>query len=62
MLKKIAALLTKKPFPAPKEEIMEIVSLSKPLKKPILKKATTRKPAAKKVAAKKTAKKTPKKK
>ena len=64
MLKKIAALLTKKPFPAPKEEIMEIVSLSKPLKKkkPVLAKATTRKPAAKKVAAKKTAKKTPKKK
>jgi histone H1/5 len=62
MLKKISALLTRKPFPAPKEEIMEIVSLSEPLKKPTLKKptlkkptlkkATTRKPAAKKVVAK----------
>lgn len=56
MLKKIAALLTKKPFPVPKEEIMEIVSLSEPLKKPALKKATTRKPIAKKVVAKKATK------
>jgi len=56
MLKKIAALLTRKPFPVPREEVMEVVSLSEPLKKPALKKATTRKPAAKKATtvAKKT--------
>lgn len=56
MLKKIAALLTRKPFPVPKEEIIEIVSLSELLKKPTLKKATTRKPIAKKVVAKKATK------
>jgi len=64
MLKKIAALLQRKPFPVPKEETVEITSLSeeiKPKKKPALKKATTRKPAAKKVATK-VAKKTIKKK
>jgi len=52
MLKKIAALLQRKPFPAPKEEVMEVVSLSEKLKKPILKKATTRKPAVKKTVVK----------
>jgi len=56
MLKKIAALLTRKPFPVPREEVMEIVSLSESLKKPTLKKATTRKPIAKKVVAKKATK------
>jgi len=60
MLKKIAALLQRKPFPVPKEEIVEIVSLSEKPKKPALKKATTRKPVAKK--ATKVAKKTTKKK
>jgi len=60
MLKKIAALLQRKPFPVPKEEIVEIVSLSEKPKKPVLKKATTRKPVAKK--ATKVAKKTTKKK
>ena len=67
MLKKIAALLTRKPFPAPKEEVVEVVSLSEKPKKPTVKKATTRdtkkviakvtKSVAKKVAAKKTVKK-----
>ena len=57
MLKKIAALLQRKPFPVPEEELLEITSLSEEPKKPALKKASTRKPAAKKVAAKKTTKK-----
>ena len=54
MLKKLAALLQRKPFPVPKEELVEIISLSEEPKKPTLKKATTRKPATKKVAVKKT--------
>jgi hypothetical protein len=65
MLKKIAALLQRKPFPVPKEEIVEVVSLSekpKPLKKLALKKATTRKPVTKNPAAKVAVKKTAKKK
>jgi len=56
MLKKIAALLQRKPFLVPKEEIVEIVSLSEEPKKPTLKKATTRKPAVKKAVAKITTK------
>jgi len=56
MLKKIAALLQRKPFPVPKEEIVEIVSLSEEPKKPTLKKATTRKPVVKKTVAKKATK------
>ena len=52
MLKKLAALLQRKPFPIPAEDLVEITSLSEQPKKPILKKATTRKPATKKVASK----------
>jgi len=54
MFKTICALLRKKP------EIMEIVTLSEPLKqRPTLKKATTKKTTTRVVSAKKT---TPKKK
>jgi len=52
MLKKLAALLQKRPFPAPKEEVVEISSLSEQPKKPSLKKATTRKAPVKKTVAK----------
>lgn len=68
MLKRIAALLTRKSVKptlskAPVKDL-DFFGLERPAKKkkPVLAKATTRKPAAKKVAAKKTAKKTPKKK
>ena len=56
MLKKLAALLQRKPFPVPQEELIEISSLTDKVKKPTLKKATTRKPAVKKVATKVTKK------
>ena len=63
MLKRIAALLTRKSVKptlskAPVKDL-DFFGLERPSKKkkPVLAKATTRKPAAKKVAAKKTTKK-----
>lgn len=54
MLKRIAALLTRKPVEpvlAPVQEVLPEFPLKR---KPQVKKATTRKPAVKKVATKKT--------
>ena len=68
MLKRIAALLTRKSvkptFSKTPVKDLDFFGLERPAKKkkPVLAKATTRKPAAKKVAAKKPAKKTTKKK
>lgn len=65
MLKRIAALLTRKPIEPVLASVESLLPEFPVKRKPQVKKATTRKPAAKKVAAKvatKVAKKTPTKK